>query len=170
MSSISFAVDFCITIFHFLSSLQLYLFFVSESTNEVQPTKHVTLRTMAKDIGSDEESEDENAPDADFVDHVERMHTEGDLISWVKTSQDPAKNPLLQLSRNGEIRPADVAALAEEFTEFFKDMQRVQKKHGCFTFLNNFLSENYSSYMHEEFSLRLSQIQYLQIVILHYNS
>ena len=131
-----------------------------------------TLKSIARqfDNTGDSESEDENSPDESFVKQLLATHESGNLTSLVDMSYDVKKNPLFQVAKNGMVRPFDVSVFAKDYPDFFTDILKVQKKHGCFTYFNNFITRNYrSDVIHDEPSLRLSQMQYLQIVISYYN-
>ena len=128
----------------------------------------VTLRTMANELHSDSgESEDETTPAEDFKNAVYRMHEEDILLSWVKTSADPTKNPLLTYIENGMIKRVELSSFCEECPRFYQDMIAAGKKHGCYTFLCNFVQQHYPEDIYDTPALFTSQLQYLQIAVTH---
>ena len=123
---------------------------------------------MAREISpEDDESEDELSPANNFVEAVQRMHDEGFLEGWIKMSYDPSKNPLLKHIENGMVKRVELTTYYEEFPEFFNDIMKASKKHGCFIFLSNFVHNNYPEEIYDTPALLTSQLQYLQVAIMH---
>ena len=121
---------------------------------------------MANELHSDSgESEDETCPAQDFVDTVKRMHEEEILLSWIKMSGDPSKNPLLSYVENGMICRVELAAFCEDCPQFYKDMIAAGKKHGSFIFLSNFVHQHYPEDIYDTPALLTSHRHYAQYLV-----
>ena len=105
-------------------------------------------------------------PAEDFVQQVEQMHADGFLEGWVKMSHDPSIN-LLKYIEDGMVQRVDLIAYYEELPEFFDEVKKASKKHGCCIFPSDFVHKNYPDEIYDTPSLLTSQLQYLQVEIMH---
>ena len=69
------------------------------------------------------------------------IHKTGILSDLIQQGAECSHNPLLKMSRNVNIE--DVAKLAEESPEFYNAMIKVQKLHGCHTYLDILVNRKY---------------------------
>lgn len=127
-----------------------------------------SLRTIAREIHSEsEESEDELSPNESFVNQVRQMHEDGLLAGWLQMSHDPTKNPLLTCLKNGVVQAVELLTCMDEYPQFYQDMEKAGKMHGCYTFLCDFTQKHYQNELYDSPSLLVSQLQFLQIAIMH---
>ena len=143
----------------------------NEKRTEIREHASTSESEKVSEEELEEESEDENAPDAKFIENVQKLHTDGHLSSIIECSFDEKRNPLLTTCKNGKVVVLDTAILKKEFPDFWSNLMKVRKRHGCYTFLNKFLKCNYENSLHDDCTLlRLSQIQYCQISIMYLKS
>ena len=104
-------------------------------------------------------------PNPKFVEKVKNLHDEGTLTELLEQSVDIERNPLLVISNSCRIIASNIDQMREIHPQFFKDIVKVRKLHGCFVFMNNFLTDYYSQFLRDGFSVRISQIEYIVMVV-----
>ena len=78
------------------------------------------------------------------------------------------RNPLLTTCKNGVVNAVNTEILKKEFPEFWANLMKVGRRHGCNNFLNNFLKRHYKNDLHDDGTLRrLSQEQYIHMAIMY---
>ena len=95
------------------------------------------------------------------------MHGESTLASVVKNGLDADINPLINAVENGSTNILNFSTTAAKYPRYFSKVEKAKKKHGCYTFLLSFLSNHYRKYLHEDFGVRMSQIEYVHVTILY---
>ena len=137
------------------------------SSGSAQIPKKITLKTLAlRELDpNSSESEDEMLPNPKFVEKVKNLHDEGTLTELLEQSVDIERNPLLVISNSCRIIASNIDQMREIHPQFFKDIVKVRKLHGCFVFMNNFLTDYYSQFLRDGFSVRISQIEYIVMVV-----